>query len=342
MPTVYAALDDRLLVVRGEAGDWSADRRLPATDLECVAASPEAPERVFAGTVDAGLQRSPDGGNTWEIVGGFDDRDERVTSLLVSGHDPDTVYAGTEPSRVYRSTDGGVTWTEREGLAHLPSSERWSFPPRPHTHHVRWIAETPDEPGRLYVAVEAGAFVRTPDGGATWVDHPDGARRDSHTIATHQATPDRVCVAAGDGYAESDDGGETWRYPQAGLDHRYVWSVAVDPGDPETVVVSAASGAHSAHDPNRAETYVYRREARREPGGEHGGSLAWEPAMAGLEPAKGLVRPVLATDGTPGRFYALTNRGLFRSEDAGGSWEQIPAGDAGVYSGQVPRGLAVV
>ncbi len=335
MPTAYAALDDRLLILRGEGDDWTARKRLPATNLECVAADPAAPDRAFVGTVSAGLHRTVDGGAAWTTVGDFGARGERVTSLLVSPHDPDVVYAGTEPSRVYRSTDGGETWTEREGLADLPSSGRWSFPPRPDTHHVRWLAEAPDEPGRLYVAIEAGAFVRSPDGGETWRDHPDDARRDNHTVRTHPDAPERVYVAAGDGYAESPDGGESWRYPQRGLEHGYVWSLAVDPGDPDRVLASAAAGAYSAHDPDRAETYLYRREGAAE-------DAAWTPAMVGLDPSEGLVRPVLATDGTPERFYALTNRGVFRSADAAATWDHLRAGPAAVFSEQVPRGLVVV
>jgi len=333
--TIYAALDRRLVVVQGDGEDWTAHERLPATDLECVAASPAAPERAFVGTAGEGLHRTTDGGAAWTIVGDFAERGEAVTSLLVSPHDPTTVYAGTEPSRVYRSTDAGETWTEREGLREVPSSARWSFPPDPETSHVRWIAEAPDEPGRLYVAVEAGAFLRSPDGGETWLDHPEGARRDVHSIATHPDAPDCVYVAAGDGYAESHDGGHTWQHPQKELHHRYVWSVAVDPGDPERVLVSAAAGARTAHVPSRAETYVYRREGRTD-------DAAWTVAMEGLEPADGLARPVLATDGTAGRFYAATNRGLFRSEDAGDTWERLPAGPQAVYTDQVPAGLVIV
>ncbi|MEF8839943.1 MAG: hypothetical protein V5A18_10610 [Haloarculaceae archaeon] len=335
MPTVYAALDRRLVVARGEAGDWHANERLPATDLECVAAAPARPDRAFVGTTAAGLHRTTDGGASWTVVGGFAAREEAVSSLLVSPHDPRTVYAGTEPSRVYRSTDGGETWREREGLGLLPSSERWSYPPDPDTSHVRWIAEAPDEAGRLYVAIEAGAFLRSPDGGETWLDHPEGARRDVHSVATHPDAPDRIYVAAGDGYAESGDRGHTWQYPQPGLDHRYCWSVAVDPGDPACVLVSAAAGPGKAHAPERAETYVYRRRGRGDGG-------TWEVAMAGLEPAEGLARPVLATDDTPGRFYAATNRGLFHSQNAGDTWDRIPAGPAAVYNGEVPRGLVVV
>lgn len=219
MPTYYAALSDRLLVGDGE---WS--ELLTGHTLECVAADTRRPDRAFVGTVDAGLQRTTDGGKTWEQVLGdgveprstdtaSGDRPRgggRVTSVTVSPHDPDVVWAGTEPSAVYRSTDGGANWTDRAPLTDLDSASRWSFPPRPHTHHVRWIAVAPEDPDRLYVAIEAGALVRSPDGGDSWLDHPDGGRYDNHTITTHPDAPDRVYTAAGDGYALSTDRGETW------------------------------------------------------------------------------------------------------------------------------------
>jgi len=49
------------------------------------------------------------------------------------------VYAGTEPSAVFRSVDGSDSWVDLASLRALPSADTWSFPPRPHTHHVRWI-----------------------------------------------------------------------------------------------------------------------------------------------------------------------------------------------------------
>jgi photosystem II stability/assembly factor-like uncharacterized protein len=332
---LYAALNDRLLVVRAhrQRGDDSLDGvrssvHLAGHSLESVATSPEAPDRAFVGTVDSGLQRSTDAGDTLEPVGEFEDR---VTAVTVSPHDPDVIWAGTEPSAVYRSTDGGDTWVERPGLAELPSSDRWSFPPRPHTHHVRWLAVDPHDPERLYVAIEAGAFVHTTDGGETWIDHPEGARRDNHTVRTHPKAPGRVYSAAGDGYAESTDGGESWQHPQDGLEHRYVWGLAVDPGDPDTVVASAASGARTAHTPSRAESYVYRKRGD-----------SWELAMDGLPEPNGTARAVLAAGAADSEVFALTNRGLFRTTDAAASWHRVGIEWPDDYWEQVGRGLAVV
>ena len=324
MHTVYAALGDRVIIGDSDSG-W--DDCLLGHDVECVGAGAAEPERAFVGTADAGLRRTTDGGATWDAVL---EAGDRVTSVTVSPHDADAVWAGTEPSAVYRSTDGGATWTERSGLTDLDSASRWSFPPRPHTHHVRWLALAPDDPEQVYAAIEAGAFLRSSDGGETWVDHPDGARRDNHTLATHPDAPDRVYTAAGDGFALSTDRGATWTHPQEGLEHRYVWGLAVRPDDPDCVVVSAAAGARSAHSTG-GESYVYRWDGDR-----------WARSMDGLPGPAGLARPVLAAD-PDGGFLALTNHGLFESKQ-GDAWTRTDHnnGDWPADYDQVPSGLAVV
>ncbi|PSP34183.1 hypothetical protein BRC64_01445 [Halobacteriales archaeon QH_10_67_22] len=336
--TVYAALDDRLLVVDvAPDREARASERLVGRDFEAVAASPDRPDRAFAGTVESGIQRTTDGGDTWERVADIGDR---VTSLAVAAGDPDLVWAGTEPSAVYRSTDGGGSWTSLAPLTDLPSASKWSFPPRPHTHHVRWIEPDPRSPDRLYVAIEAGALVRTTDGGETWLDRPVDARHDNHTLATHPDAPGRVYAAAGDGYAQSADGGDTWTHPQDGLGHRYVWGLAVPRSDPDTVVVSAARGPRSAHTVNTAEACVYRTTGA-DRAGQDGDPPRWSVAMDGLPDPEGTVRSVLAAAGGA-RLYALNNRGLYRSPDAGASWDRLDLDWPESYERQTPRALAVV
>jgi photosystem II stability/assembly factor-like uncharacterized protein len=224
------------------------------------------------------------------------------------------VYAGTEPSAVFRSDNGGDSWVDLAGLRALPSADTWSFPPRPHTHHVRWIEADVRVADRVCVAIEAGAFVRTFDGGRTWRDRVRGGPYDTHTAATHPLAPGRIHSAAGDGYFESTDAGDSWESPVDGLKHRYLVGIAADPADPDTVIVSATDGPWSAYSPQRAEAYVYRKT----------GLKRWEPAMNGLPEAKGTTATHFATRaGEPGVIYAANNHGLFRSDDAGRSWKTL-------------------
>ena len=353
MATAYVALRDRLLVCRSRdtgpaPDDWTANTRLEGHRLECVAAAPDAPERVFVGTFENGLFRSTDGGETFErLETDAEFVSDAVMSLAISPHDPDVLYAGTEPSRVYRSADGGDSWTHLEGLTDLPSEDEWYFPPRPHTHHTRWLEVDPFDPDRLYVGVEAGAFVYSPDGGETWRERPEGSRRDNHSMATHPDREGRVYSAAGDGYAESDDGGESWRRPQAGLEHAYCWSVVPHPADPDRVIVSSASGASSAHTAERAESYVYRRTAGDD----------WERLDdRGIPTGDGVVRAAFDTPGVPepsndagasdaaadGVVYGVNNRGLFVTDDFGDRWRPVGIDWDEALEAQAPRGLVVL
>lgn len=333
MTTVYAAMEDRLLVASGAGEDWTTTERLADHGrLECALA---AGGRVFVGTFEAGLQRSEDGGDSWERVGADDIDSSAVMSLAVHPEDPDTLLAGTEPSALYRSEDGGDSWHRLGGITDLPSSDEWFFPPRPDTHHVRWAAFAPDDPERIYVGIEAGALLYTADGGETWTERPPGSRRDNHTLAVHPDAPDRVYSAAGDGYAESHDRGESWSHPQSGLEHRYVWGLAVDPGDPDRVLVSAATGAGNAH---RApgDAHLYRLSGPR---GD--GETAWERIDDhGVPAGEGALRCVLTATG-PGEFYACNDHGVYRSTDGGDAFRPVVEfGDE--FAGQTCRGLAVV
>lgn len=318
--TIYVAMQDALLV----HSDGDTRERLDGHRPECVAAGEAA---AFCGTVEAGLQRSEDGGVTWDRVG-TDTVTDRVTAIAVDPSDPDVVWAGTEPSALYRSPDGGDTWEALPPLTDLSTADEWSFPPRPHTHHVRWIEPDPHEPDRLYVGIEAGALLVSADGGRTWIERPSGARYDNHQLAAHPTHEGRVYSAAGDGYAETTDFGETWLHPQEGLEHRYVWSVAADPADPGIVLVSAASGAYAAHS-QPAESYVYRRTE----------GAGWH-RLDGLPTGEGVTRAVLApvADST---FIAANNRGVFRSTDGGNSWSALDVAWSDRFVDHTVRGLAV-
>ncbi len=286
----------------------------PATGLgdrpTCLAADPLAPERAWCGTHKGGVYRSDDAGASWRAAGlaGL-----RIMSVAPSPVERDLVWVGTEPSAVWRSDDAGATWRESPGLNALPSSGEWSFPPKPDTHHVRWIACHPFDAGRLWVAIEAGALVSTPDAGHTWRDRVPGGPCDTHELAIHAAAPDRLRVAAGDGYFESDDAGVTWASPDDGLEVGYLRSVAIDPGRADVVVVSGAFGPRSAYVAGVSDGRLFRRA----------GAERWQRVRDGWPDPPTTVAPLLAAGMAPGELWAADERGVHASDDGGASWHAV-------------------
>ncbi|MBO0889080.1 hypothetical protein J2P12_08285, partial [Candidatus Bathyarchaeota archaeon] len=231
------------------------------------------------------------------------------------GVSPKSIYVGTEPSKIYKSDNGGETWVHLSELERLPSSSSWSFPPRPETSHVRTILVDPVKEDRVYAAIEAGALVRSFDGGAHWKDRVDGGPFDTHNLVASRSGPGRLYSSAGDGYFESSDYGETWNRKMHGLAQRYMYSVAVHPSDPDTVLVSCSPGPWNAYNPANAESHIYRNSKEKE---------RWVEMVAGLPKPEGTTASFLIpNENSRGEFYAFNNRGIFVSHDSGQAWKSL-------------------
>ena len=342
MATMYIATGDALAVVHQRKGRWEAELQLTGRPTQCVAADPLRPEVVYCGTFGQGLLRSRDAGASWELVGeGIQGiRYSEIMAVTVSSleraGDYGVVWAGTEPSDLFKSEDGGATWQERSSFLELPSVPTWFFPPRPWTHHVRWITPDPNVEGRIFIGIELGGVLRSLDDGVTWEDRKPGSEHDAHTLRTHRLAPGRVYEAAGGGYAETFDGGDTWMPFDEGLRWRYLWGLAVDPADPNIVVTSASPSARQSHarPSSGAEARIYRRL----------GGQPWREIRAGLPDPEGTPAYVLAAnEAEAGVFYAAPHEGaVYRSADTGLTWEQIDLVWPDGYKPRDMRGLVVV
>jgi hypothetical protein len=324
----YAATGDGVArVVVGARGAAEVEVGLENSGAQCVAVDPHDANRLYAGTFERGLYRSLDGGASWARVGdGI--QHARVLSVALSPSQVErgraVVYAGTEPSGLYRSEDDGATWRSLPALLEVASAPTWSFPPRPWTSHVRWIAPHHSDPLLLFVGIELGGVMRSRDGGETWEDRKPGSYHDSHVIATHPRDPRRVYEAAGEGVALSTDAGDTWRFADEGLRHRYVWGLAVDGIDPDLWYVSAAPGPAQAHGGRgHARAALYRKR----------GAGEWQIVMGAAHRLDRMPYALLTLPDHPGAVVAGFDDGRIHvSHDRGESWRELEATLPGIVA----------
>jgi hypothetical protein len=171
--------------------------------------SPADPDRLYASQTSSWsgqvIQRSSDGGKTWETPGGgpgkspqgwpigesnkfvYDTSEKtgkpltthqfydgtqhpwefkRVWHLEPSLSDPNTVYAGVEDAALFRSTDGAASWQELSGLRGHGTGPHWQ--PGAGGMCLHTVILDRNDPGRIYIAISAAGAFRTDDGGATW------------------------------------------------------------------------------------------------------------------------------------------------------------------------------
>src|SRR3954454_1110644 len=167
-------------------------------------ASPVDPNRIYAsqssGWFGQIIQRSGDGGKTWEQPGtkpedlaGPDGMPKGKSNMFVyegepgthqwydgtphpwefkrvwhmepSLSDPNTVYAGVEDAAIFKTTDGGVSWKELPGLR---SQQAAKWMPGAGGMGLHTILIDPTNPKRIFIAISAAGCFRTEDGGETW------------------------------------------------------------------------------------------------------------------------------------------------------------------------------
>jgi len=323
-------LNDGVVQLAERDGRWNLGEVSPIGHVESMAVDPANPNRIYAGAAEDGLWRSDDGGATWERVGAGITRPV-VATVAVSGSragsDGNVVYVGTQLSAVYRSEDGGRTFEELRSFQDIPSRPIWATPPAPDTHHVcSLVADPPGGEGVILVGLEQAGVVRSSDGGETWDDLRPLADEDPHSMLVHPDAPGRVYIAGGVSYCESSDCGDSWNRQVDGFEVTYFDRMAIDPGDPDTIVISAAHEPFTGHGvfpSSQTWSTVYRRT----------NGSGWSEVTEGLPSREGTAMGFLAANAAEaGVFYYATLPGeLYRSTDGGGSWRREDADAIGAH-----------
>jgi photosystem II stability/assembly factor-like uncharacterized protein len=312
--------------------------------------SPADPNRLYAsqstGWFGQLIQRSTDGGATWEAVGNkfvydgvtgphqwYDGTPHpwefaRVWHLEPSLTDPDTVYAGVEDAALFRSTDGGQTWQELPGLRGHASASSWQ--PGAGGMCLHTIVLDPSHPERLFIAISAAGVFRTDDAGKSWRPINRGLRSDGlpdpnaevghcvHRIAVHRSRPDVLFMQKHWDVMRSDDAGESWQEVSGNLPTDFGFPVEVHAHEPDTVYVVPIK-SDSEHYPPDGRLRVYRSRA---------GGHEWEPLTKGLPQRNcyvNVLRDAMAVDALDpcGVYVGTTGGQVYASANAGDSWVPI-------------------
>lgn len=291
----------------GPTNDWRP--------VFCLTVDPHNPQIIWAGTDKTGhIYRSSDGGSTWE------QRDDGVTiehdtltfrGLTVDPRTSDIVYAMGETTdealggpAIWGSGTGGIVYKTVDGGLHW--EKIWGDPPPSSLARYMWI--NPHDPEVLYVST--GIFDRGAVGEGDPATDPFG----------------------GLGILKSTDGGRTWRILGAdnGLRMLYLGSLFMHPDNPDILLAAAGhvlDGGTVAYveelmqagDPLPSGVY------RTADGGEHWTQvLISPPELAGQA-----FTSVELCPSDPSIAYAGSDQAIYRSQDAGQTWELVSGGQTG-------------
>jgi photosystem II stability/assembly factor-like uncharacterized protein len=315
-----------------------------------VKGSPADPDRLYAsqssGWSGQVIQRSDDGGATWEPAGNKFAYDgvpgthqwydgtphpwefERVWHLEPSLDDPDTVYAGVEDAGLFRSTDGGQQWQELPGLRGHRSGPSWQ--PGAGGMCLHTIILDPAQRGRMFAAISAAGAFRSDDAGQTWRPINHGLQSEGipdpdaevghcvHRIAMHPSRPAVLYMQKHWDVMRSDDAGESWHEVSGNLPTDFGFPIDVHAHEPDTIyVVPITSDAE--HFPPEGKLRVYRSRS----GGDE-----WEALTRGLPQEHcyvNVLRDAMAVDSLDscGIYFGTTGGQVYASADAGDNWASI-------------------
>lgn len=283
-------------------GSWSAYQNGLRASL--VSRLAKNSNYLFTSLMGEGLVRSPDGGATWQAAGAFGHYS--VNTVVVNPSNSMVIYAATDRIGVLKTTDGGNSWNPvNTGLASVSAPK--SLSPAPQANSSRMdIAQLVLEEDVL------------PEAGGAKVLAPDAISYSVLSLAFDPRNPMNVYIGTNpSGVFKSTTAGASWS--ASGLGGKAIYALAADPNRP---------------------LYVYA--GTDGPGGslwkstDGGGS--WSQANGGLQDLT--VYDLLIDERNTDHLYAATSAGVFKSSNAGGSWQSIGLAEKIAYSlALTPDGL---
>jgi photosystem II stability/assembly factor-like uncharacterized protein len=340
-----------ILTADGKRADWKiSGPHFAGWEIYHLKGSPVNPDRIYAsqtnGWFGQQVQRSDDGGATWEPVGKdfvydgtpgthqwYDGTQhpwefKRIWHFEPSLTEAETVYAGAEDAGLFRSDDGGNNWRELPGLRDA-KGKLWQ--PGAGGMCLHTILLDPVNSERIFVAISAAGAFRTDDGGKNWTPINKGLKSPYqlpdataevghcvHRIATHQSRPDVLYMQKHWDVMRSDNAGDLWSEVSDNLPSDFGFPIDVHAHEPETIYVVPIK-SDSEHFPPDGKLRVYRSRT---------GGNEWEALTNGLPQSDcyvNVLRDAMAVDSLDkcGVYFGTTSGQVYASADAGDTWQAV-------------------
>jgi photosystem II stability/assembly factor-like uncharacterized protein len=322
-----------ILTGDGKRKKWSVDGPLFAGwEIYHVKGSPVDPDRIYASQSSSWfgqiIQRSNDGGKTWEQPASVGDGAAAAEDPAAAGGMPkgesnkfvyDTSPATGKPLTTHQWYDG--------------TQHPWEFA------RVWHLEPSLTDPDTVYAGVEDAALFRSTDGGKSWQELAGLRGHDSgpgwspgaggmclHTILLDPHEPDRIFIAiSAAGSFRSEDAGQTWKPINRGLRSEYI-------PDP-TAEVGHCVHRIAMHDSNPNVLYMQKHwdVMRSDDGGD-----SWHEVSGDLPSDFGF--PIHVHAHEPETIYVVPIKSdsehyppegklrVYRSRTGGNEWEGLTKG----------------
>ncbi len=296
--------------------------------------------------LEAPVQRTEDGGDSWYPVVGYGpgeiNYNKPFTAISFSTNEPNILYTAAlrgssrggiwppEPSDIYKSTDSGSSWIQ-VGTCETCSS-------------VQTIVINSNDSKSLWIASDGG-LRQSKDGGQNWSENvipylqKVAAQTSENAMATmpkvigldiHPSRPELILAASSEfGIFRSDDSGLTWSHSNTGLQTSKLHQLHFAPSNPDVVYLSSHDGIYRSDDAGQS----------------------WEPRNEGLEYK--FVSPIaihpededIVFVGTTSEIYTIHpehknkgmnhGQGLYKSIDGGANWKRSDNGITEAKTAQI-------
>lgn len=302
----------------------------------------------------AGVFISSNGGQTWYPSNkGITTRTGEsgdaipVFCLTIDPHDNDIIWIGTQNVRgIFRSADAGQMWVQKDnGIVEYEGITFRGLTVDPRTSDVVYAAaeissyawSNQEQTGREFDKTK-GVVYKTMDGGENWSAVWRGnnlARyiwidpRDPDVIYVSTGIFDREAANSdhtinkpgGEGIIKSTDGGQTWQSVNNGLTNLYVGSLFMHPANPDILLAGTGNNAY----PDGGGIFLTTN-----------GGTSWQQVLDNEN-----INAVEFSFSNPNIAYAGSAGAIYRSQNAGQTWQKVSVGTDGWGSPGVRAGFPI-